>query len=163
MDESQQGEDDSPGSAKRISDGAVQGVPPATRWVVRCFLAAFLACAVLGVEAWPFTGFRLFSTLREETRNVWVADTVALDGRETRLWFSELPAAYQGFHLIMPGFRHLSPSAQRASCEAWLAEARRVQPSAVELRIYRATWQALPRNGDRPATRPVRTLRYACS
>jgi len=144
-------------------DRPAASVPPATRWFVRAFLAIFVVCAISGLELWPLTGFRLFSTLREETRNVWVAEMVGPGGHETPLWFSELPAAYHGFHLIMPRFRHLSTAAQRATCAAWLSEARTLHPSVVTLRIYRVAWRALPRDGDRPAGPMPRTLRYACS
>src|SRR5437016_2547754 len=108
-----------PGTA----EGAVESVPGPTRWVVRAFLAVFLVCAIFRLELWPFSGFRLFSQLRHETRNVWVAETVTANGRAAPLWFSDLPRAYQGFALIMPKFRRLPAGSRRAVCETWLSEA----------------------------------------
>jgi len=138
------------------------GVPAPARWLVRGFLAAFLLCSVFGLELWPLTGFRLFSRVRHETRFIWTADAVLPGGREAGVVFTALPRAYQGFGLIMKGFRHLSPDAKRASCEAWLAEVRRVDGPAVALRLYRVTWTALPRKGARPARPPPRRLDYVC-
>ncbi len=142
--------------------GRMEGVPDATRWFVRSFLALFLACAIFGIELWPLTGFRLFSRVRHETRTMWVADTVSPDGRETPLWFTALPRAYQGFGLIMAGFWRLTPSAKAAACAAWLSEAQRVRGSVTAVRIYRVAWRALPRAGDRPAPPLPRSLTYAC-
>ena len=148
-----------------LDQGAGHGphaVPPATRWLVRCFLLGFFLCATFGVEVWPLTGFLLFSRLRTETRTIWVAKTVGPSSTETPLWFTDLPRAYQGFGLIMRGFVKLSPTGKAATCQAWLAEARRVRASVVALRIYRLSWRALPRMGEGPAP-PVRTLTYACT
>jgi hypothetical protein len=148
----------SPAAARRV-----ESVPARTRWLVRGFLALFLLCAVLRLELWPLTGFRLFSGLRRESHPMWVADTVGANGRERRLWFNDLPRPYQGFYLITQGFRRLSPARQAAVCEAWLSEARRLRPSVAALRIDRVEWSALPREGDRPARPLRRTFRYACS
>ena len=138
-------------------------VPAGTRWFVRAFLLVVFLCAALRLEAWPLTGFRLFSTLRTQTQITWVADTVAPDGTQTRLWFSDLPRPYQGFYLVMRGFRKLPPQEQRAMCAAWIAEARRVRDHVSKLRIYRVERQALPRNGDRGGGRETKVLEYACS
>ena len=108
-------------------------VPTGARWFVRVFLAAFFICAVFRIEAWPLTGFRLFSSLRTSTGTTWVADTVGADGTETRLWFSDLPRPYQGFHLVTLGFRRLPASQQRAMCTAWLDEARRLRPGVAKI------------------------------
>jgi hypothetical protein len=136
-------------------------VPKGIRWLIRCFLAAFLVCATFGFEVWPLTGFLLFSRLRKDKRTLWVADTVGPRSTETPLWFTDLPRAYQGFGLIMKGFVKLSPTAKAATCQSWLSEARRVRGSVFALRIYRVTWRALPRVGEGPAP-PSRVLTYAC-
>jgi hypothetical protein len=147
----------------RTQHGAAESVPAATRWFVRAFLVAFAVCAIFRLEVWPLTGFRLFSTVRHESHAMWVAETVGLDGRQTRLWFSDFPRAYQGFYLITPGFRRLPPARKMAICSAWLSEARRVRWDVRSLRLYRETWRALPRRGDRAAPAPPRELVYACS
>jgi len=147
----------------RTRDAPTQPISPATRWFVRIFLFAFLVCAVASVEAWPFTGFRLFSKTRHEIQRTWIAETVGPAGTTSTLWFDELPRAYQDFYLLMPGFRRLPAQRQRGICAAWLSEARRVRPGVASLRIYRVDRNLLPRRGGRPNP-PVRsTLEYACS
>ena len=148
----------------RPSDGdAEPEAPAAARWFVRIFLSAFLVCSIFGVEWWPLTGFRLFSHVRTAHRIQWTLDTVASGGVESPLWLGDVPRAYQGFHLIMPGFSRLQPAVQQATCAAWLAEARRVRTSVSEIRIYRVEWQSWPRAGERPARPPSKKLVYACA
>ena len=147
----------------RKGQPAAASVPTATRWFVRIFLALFFVCAVSRLEAWPLTGFRLFSTLRTGHETTWVADTVGSDGTETRLWFSDLPRPYQGFYLVMRRFRRLPSAEQLAMCRAWLAEARALRSDVSSLRVYREERTALPRNGDRPARVDSKGLEYACS
>lgn len=137
-------------------------IPRGTVWFVRGFLGLFFVCALSGVELWPFTGFRLFSTLRTEGQTLWQAGVVGASGRETPVVFNDLPRAYQGYQLIMSGFAKFPPGQKAATCAAWLEELRRRDLSASSLRMYRASWQALPRAGSRPAN-VARTLVYACS
>ena len=137
-------------------------VSPWTRWFVRIFLAAFIVCGILRIEAWPFTGFRLFSTLRGERQTTWVAQTVSRGGRAATLWFGDLPPAYHGFYLIMPRFRRLPLAKQQAVCTTWLREARRVRPGTVRLVIRRERWRALPRRGDRPPPPRHSEIEFAC-
>ena len=141
-----------------------EAVSAATRWFVRGFVALFVLCGVLGLELWPLTGFRLFSHVRLEHQTAWQATTVGPDGREHDFRFGTLPAAYRGFGLILHAYGELPAPTRRALCGAVLAEIRR-EPGSEDvrsLRIYRASWDALPRAGDRPA-RVRRSLAYVCS
>jgi len=142
---------------------AAASVPAATRWFVWIFLALFFVCAVARLEAWPLTGFRLFSTLRTGNETTWIADAVGPGGAQTRVWFSDLPRSYQGFYLVMYKFRRLPTREQHAMCRAWLEEVRRLRPNVSTLRIYRVQRTALPRRGDRPGGTEDKVLEYACS
>ncbi|MEA2520773.1 MAG: hypothetical protein QOI81_419, partial [Actinomycetota bacterium] len=113
-------------------------IPRRALWFVRSYLGVFVFCALVGLELWPFTGFRLFSSLRTEQQIVWQADTLGADGKETPVVFQDLPRAYQGYQLIMPRFPSLSPAQKLATCSAWLDELRLSDPSASALRMYRA-------------------------
>ncbi|HKZ75754.1 MAG TPA: hypothetical protein VJ259_03740 [Actinomycetota bacterium] len=48
-----------------------EDVPLRIRAVVAVFLSAFLVCGLAGVEAWPLSGFRLFSHLRTDRPEGW--------------------------------------------------------------------------------------------
>jgi hypothetical protein len=58
-------------SARRGSED--EGTPRWAAWFVGLFLSAFVICAVGGIEAWPLTGWRLFSHLRYEHQTSWRA------------------------------------------------------------------------------------------
>jgi hypothetical protein len=160
-----------------VGDGGVRAGPPEeapapqtrapeapawTRWLVRSFVALFIVCGVVGLELWPLSGFRLFSHLRHEHQTAWTARAVDQAGRERAVRFASFPAAFRGFGLIMQRFQELAPNERRRTCRTWLDQARRVQGPVQALRMYRLSWDALPRDGDRPAS-VIRTLTYACS
>ncbi|HEX7147705.1 MAG TPA: hypothetical protein VF512_09355, partial [Actinomycetota bacterium] len=39
--------------------------PRWARWFVGAYLAVFVVCGVVGLEAWPLTGWRLFADARQ--------------------------------------------------------------------------------------------------
>jgi hypothetical protein len=146
-----------------VEDVASQSVPAWARWFVRLFLAAFVVCALAGIEAWPLTGWRLFSHLRTERQTAWEPDAVGVDGREARLAFGSLPAAFHGFPLLMKTFAGLPRSEQASVCAAWLSAARTMKPGTTAIRIYRVSFDLLPRRDGRPAGPSTRQLAYRCT
>ena len=118
------------------------------RAFVALFLAAFVVCGVAGIEAWPLTGWRLFSQLRTDHQVAWRATAVGEDG-ETQIRFAELPRAYRNFPLVMRTFAGLPRVEQTAACQAWLEAARRDQPGTSAVRIYRVDWYLSHRHGSR--------------
>jgi hypothetical protein len=138
-------------------------VPRWTRWFVWSFLGAFIACGVAGIEAWPLTGWRLFSHLRHEHAVSWQAVAVDGRGRETPVVFGRLPFAYRGASLILKTFQSLAPADREAVCEAWEDALRARGAPAGAIRVYRIDRDLFPRNGPRPANPSVRTLRFTCA
>ena len=62
---------DSAGAPATGGDETTRGderPPRGIRVFVWIFLAAFMICGAAGIEAWPLTGFRLFSHLRTSAR-----------------------------------------------------------------------------------------------
>ena len=66
---------------------------------VRRFVVALLVLlcvpAVIGFDAWPLTGWRLFSLARDNSQIRWVADVIRSDGDVVTVDFDELPIAYR--------------------------------------------------------------------
>ena len=143
-------------------DTAGDRPPRLIRWFVWLFLTAFVVCGLAGIEAWPLTGFRLFSHLRYEHQTTWQAYTVA-GGEERRAAFAKLPPGVRGFTLIMRAFGSLSLPRQAETCSEW-ARAIRTGGAAPfdSLRIYRIDWDLVPRANGRPARAPSRALIYEC-
>jgi hypothetical protein len=118
---------------------------------------------VVGVEAWPLTGFRLFSHLRYEQQTGWQAFAVAPDGREAWLPLSQFPGGYNGFPLVMKSFASRGPQDRADMCRAWTVAASGLRGKTVAIRIYAIDRHLEPRQGHHAATPPIRTLVYTCS
>lgn len=127
------------------------------------FLAAFVVCGLAGIEAWPLSGFRLFSHLRYEHQVSWAAATIGADGTESPIRFGLLPRAQRGFVLVMRDFPAASPREQDAICGAWADAVRRTGRAVIAVRIYQVEWDLLPREDGRAASPVKRTLRYTCA
>ncbi|MDQ4098050.1 MAG: hypothetical protein M3144_09310, partial [Actinomycetota bacterium] len=67
-----------------------EGVSRPVRVFVVCFLGLFLSCGFLGIEAWPLTGFKLFSHVRGDGLPGWEAVSVGGAGRERLIDFASL-------------------------------------------------------------------------
>jgi hypothetical protein len=133
----------------------------APRWA-RWFVWTFLVCGVVGIEAWPLTGFRLFSHLRHERQTEWQAFAVRSDGREVRLRLSRFAGGFNGFPLVMKGFAARTPREREAMCSAWMLAASRLRGPSVAIRIYAVERRLEPRHGRRAGTAPGRSLAYTC-
>ena len=132
--------------------------PP--RWArlfVGAFLGMFVVAGLFGIEAWPFTGWRLFSHVRTEDQIAWQATAVDPAGVEHPIRFAQLGPAFANFTLVMKSFDSLTARQREATCSAW---SRAVAGRTV--RIYRVDRHLWPRQDGRPARPPARTLLYAC-
>ncbi|MGH9149690.1 MAG: hypothetical protein ACRD0F_05050, partial [Acidimicrobiales bacterium] len=88
-------------AAVQATGPEAERVAPATRILVVALLAAFAVCGVVGIEAWPLTGFRLFSQARTGEVVVWQAATVNGAGGERPIDFEALPRGFHGAHQVM--------------------------------------------------------------
>jgi hypothetical protein len=136
--------------------------PRWARWFVWSFLTALLVCGVVGIEAWPLTGFRLFSHLRHASESEWQAFVLKPDGKEVRLRLSRSPGGYNGFPLVMRTFASRLPSEREAMCRAWMVAASSLRGPTVAIRIYLVDRRLEPRHGRRAANAPGRSLAYTC-
>jgi len=128
---------------------------------VALFLAVFVACGLFQLEAWPFSGWALFSHLRTDERPAWLVTGVAADGHERPIPFSTFPAAYRGHQHVINGFDDLSPDEREGACAAWAAEWARTASEADlggvdEIRVYAVT------DSIRHPGSGQRHLRYVC-
>jgi hypothetical protein len=147
---------------REIATPTVQRAPRWARVFVWSFLATFVVCGVVGIEAWPFTGFRLFSHLRYEHQTEWQAFAVSPEGRESRLRLSRFPGGYNGFPLIMKSFTSRGPRDRADMCQAWAVAAYGLRGRTLAIRIYAIDRHLEPRQGHAPAAPPIRALAYTC-
>lgn len=139
------------------------GAPRYARPFVALFLGAIVVCAVASLNAWPFSSWRLFSSLRTDRQLTWQAMAVDASGTERAYPVGLMAHGYRGFRPEMVGFARRSASGRDAICGAWLRGAtKRFGPTTTTVRIYRLSWMASHRHGRRPAP-PVRTMAWTCS
>jgi hypothetical protein len=136
-------------------------VAPWARRFVWAYLAVFLVAGVVGIEAWPLTGWRLFADARSARQLSWQAVTVDAAGRERPIPFADLPVRYQGNVQVLKGYAELPPGEQAAVCRAWADAVRARGGQVSEVRIYRIEVDLERRVGRRGAP-PRRSLRYTC-
>jgi hypothetical protein len=131
------------------------------RAFVAVFLTAFVVSGVVGIEAWPLTGWRLFSRLRTADQTSWTAAAVDGHGVERPVPFAELPRGYRGSLHVLAGIPALSPVRREAVCRAWALALRQRGADVVAVRIYQT--QARLALGRRGSSTVSRQLRYTCA
>lgn len=95
------------------------------------------ACGLAGVEAWPLTGWRLFSQRRGPVVTRFEARAVAPGGNEVPLPFAALPHAFSGSVPTLERMAGQQPEEREPACRAWAAAtARLLGASVAEVRVY---------------------------
>jgi len=109
-------------------------------WLTWTLVAVVAGSGLVGVEAWPLTGWRLFSQRRGPVITRLEARVVADDGHETRVPFDALPRAYSGFGAVLDQMAAAGPDEREPVCRAWAdATARATGVPVVEVRVYGVT------------------------
>jgi hypothetical protein len=137
-------------------------VGPGVRALVAVFLSVFVVCGLLQVEAWPFSGWQLFSHVRTAEIQGWLATGVGPDGIERPIPFGSFAAGHRGELGVLKGFDGLSPADRRDVCRAWADEMTRIGAEVVEIRIYATAVPTRDQAGERTVGGGSRDLRHVC-
>jgi hypothetical protein len=137
-------------------------------WPARAFVIAFTVaiavCGALSIEAWPLTGWRLFSHERHRIAAGWMATSVDAHGAQTPIAFARFPSADRHFLSIMRTYRSLPADEQEAICQAWARLVRRQGAStAGGLRLYATTRDMRLHVGHPEPVTPTARLRWTCA
>lgn len=143
------------GSAEPPGFGAQ--VPAGPRRAVHWFLLVFAITGVAHLEAWPFTGFRLFSEVRTSLREGWQIVAVDSEGDEHDVHLDDLPVAYRNTSRLIPGLAGRTPAEREEVCDAWAAPLRDDGDDVAGIRVYAVTASVRP---DGPP--PTLVLTYEC-
>ena len=144
-------------------DTGTERPQPWARPFVALLLVAFVACGVLGIEAWPLSGFRLFSAPRSSVTIGWRLVAVRADGEQVPVNVSRFGAAYRGFGFVARSFDDLTARDQAAACGAWLRAAAAIGIDAAALQLVKVDQSLVPRNDEGPLVEPRRTIVSTCS
>jgi hypothetical protein len=132
------------------------------RLFVGGFLGLFLLTGLIGVEAWPLTGWSLYSRLRHGEQWGWQVLAVGPDGGERAVDLQRLPAAYHGVTYFLGGFAGRPPAEQRSACLALGGAARMQYPDTLEVAVDRVRYR-IRTDPDRPPGAPTGRVRsYRC-
>jgi hypothetical protein len=141
----------------------LERVPAWTRAFVALYLIAFLLCGAFAIEAWPLTGWRLFSHVRRANLYGWRAYTVDARGHETQIDFGRFPRADRHLPLIMQTYGKLSPQRKDAVCRAWAGRVRGFGDQVSGVRIYRTHVLLRRHRYHRRPPKATRQLFYVCA
>ncbi len=101
-------------------------------------VAAVAGSGLAGLEAWPLTGWRLFSERRQAVVMRLEARAVAPDGAEAPVPFGRLPHAYSGSVPVLAQMAGQRPAEREPVCRAWAdATARLTGNPVAAVRVYR--------------------------
>ena len=123
-------------------------VPRSAHWLVGALLALLLVPGLIGFDAWPLTGWRLFSLARDETQTRWVIEAVDDDGSARIVDLEELPLRYRHAEWPMSDLAGASTERRQAVCEALLGAVVAVEPTTAELHIARDRARLEERDGE---------------
>lgn len=123
-------------------------VPRAARWLVGAVLVLLLVPGLIGFEAWPLTGWRLFSLARDDTQTRWVLQAVDEAGSARLVSLEELPLRYRHAEWPMADLPGASPERRQDVCEALLGAVVDVEPGTAELHIARDRARLVERQSE---------------
>jgi hypothetical protein len=123
-------------------------VPRSARWLVGALFVLLLVPGLVGFDAWPLTGWRLFSLARGETQTLWVLEAGDSDGSSRLVDVEELPLRYRHAEWPMADLPGASSARRQAVCEALLGAVVDVEPGTAQLRIARDRARLEERDGD---------------
>jgi hypothetical protein len=107
------------------------------QWLCWALVSAVAASGLLGLEAWPLTGWRLFSTPRGPVTAHFEARVVSADGVEAPVPFNRLPHGFSGSEPDLERMARQRPDRREPACRAWADATARLGGTTVsEVRVY---------------------------
>jgi hypothetical protein len=122
--------------------------PRSVRVFVAVLFALLLVPGVVGFDAWPLTGWRLFSVSRDADQTRWVIRATDEDGETRTVSLEELPLRYRHAEWPMSELPGASAERRGAVCEALFGAVAAVDPTTVELTIARDRARLVERGGE---------------
>jgi len=111
--------------------------PRSARILVAILFVLLLVPGLIGFDAWPLTGWRLFSLSRGPEQTRWVIQAVDGDGTTRVVSLEELPLRFRHAEWPMSELPGASEARRTAVCEALLNPVRALLPDTRELVIAR--------------------------
>jgi hypothetical protein len=124
-------------AAADTAAGEPDEAPRSARVLVAILFVLLLVPGLIGFDAWPLTGWRLFSLSRGPEQTRWVIEAVAEDGSHRVVSLEELPLRYRHAEWPMSELPGASDARRTTVCEALLSPVLDLLPTTIELVIAR--------------------------
>jgi hypothetical protein len=111
--------------------------PAAVRRFVLVIFVLLLVPGLIGFEAWPLTGWRLFSLARDDRQLRWEVDAVTPAGTLETVDLDRLPLGYRLAEWPLAELPDADAGRRDEVCEALLAGVAEEVPGMVGLRLVR--------------------------
>ena len=131
--------------------------------VVLLALALLLVAGVATVEAWPFTGWRLYSNTKGPTAGGYFAYWVGNDGAEHKVNYDDLPYSYRRAPYVLDKFPRSDAATREEVCDALVHGERNNGRDVASIRVYWEVRRVVPVNGERHTKLLERALSYTCA
>jgi len=127
------------------------------------FLAIFVVCGTFGIEAWPLTGWRLFSRARTEIAVSSLIVVEDSEGKLSELPLGRLPLQFRSSRLVAAHAADWPAREREALCAEWARAADEYLGLDVSrVLVFQVTSKLWPRTDDGPTHPPVPVLAYSC-
>ena len=126
-----------PGPPEAGADDRAGEAPRSARVLVAVLLVLLLVPGLVGFDAWPLTGWRLFSLSRTAEQTRWVVEAVDAEGGRRILSLEELPLRYRHAEWPMADLPGASEGHRDAVCRALAEAVAEAEPGTVEVVIGR--------------------------
>jgi hypothetical protein len=138
-------------------------VPTRVRRFVAVLLGLLLVAGLVGFEAWPLTGWRLFSLARGPEQVHWEIDAIDADGGSTTVDLDRLPMAYHLAEWPLADLADADEAQRDEVCRALLGGVRDEIPGTVAVAIVRNHQRMVERQGEFEVVddrQPLHTCRF---
>jgi hypothetical protein len=123
-------------------------VPRSAKWLVGVLFALLLVPGIIGFEAWPLTGWRLFSASRDAAQTKWVVQAVDGAGAVSTVSLEELPLGYRNAEWPMAELPGASEQHRQDVCRALADAVVDVRPDTVEVHVAKDQQLLVKERGD---------------
>lgn len=131
-----------------MTPDASDAVGRPARYFVTALTGLIVVFAASDVEVWPLTGWRLFSTLRDETQTEWVAEATNANGESRIVSYEELPLGFRNAAWVVDNLPDASADEREDVCQAILDAILDVEPETVDVRVARNRARLEERDGE---------------
>jgi len=138
-------------------------VPPLGRVVALLILGALLWFGMNAIEKWPFTGWRLYSTMKGPTAGSFFAYRLGPDGGLHRIIYHDLPDSYSRAPYLLEKFDRRTATERERVCDA-LEDGEEAQGREVAaIHIYWDRYKIELIDGERVRKHIEHDFRWSCA